>query len=155
MLRRTLMRRVERAARAGLLERPAGAALVERVVARAVSAGLVSDEGYALQRARSLIGRGKAPALVKAALAAKGLGTDLAEDALAALGEEMRDPGRSAAVNLARRRRLGPFRSAGRAEHRTRDLATLARAGHSLETARWVIDAADGETLEEELEEKR
>jgi regulatory protein len=152
MLRRVLMRRVETAARAGLIAREEGAALVEQVVLRAAASGLLDDEAFAVQRARSLLRRGKAPALVKSALAAKGVESELAARALAALGEEMPDPARSAALALARRRRLGPFRKAARAEHRDRDLARLARAGHALEIARWVVDGADPETLEAELE---
>ena len=43
---------------------------------------------------------------------------------------------------LARRRRLGPWRSGPeRAARRDRDLAALARAGFDLQTARAVIDA--------------
>ena len=152
MLRRVLMRRVETAARAGLIEREEGAALVAQVVQRAAASGLVDDEGFAVQRARSLLRRGKAPAMVKSALAAKGVDRELAARALAALGDEMPDPVRSAALALARRRRLGPFRTTARDEHRDRDLATLARAGHPLEIARWVVDAADAESLEGELE---
>jgi len=151
MLRRVLMRRIDKAARAELIERGDGAALVERVVARALASGLIDDAGFAVQRARSLIGRGKAPSMVKSALAAKGVESDVAGEAMAALGEEMQDAGRTAAFNLARRRRLGPFRVHGRDEHRTRDLAVLARAGHSFDVARWVVDAADAATLEAEL----
>ena len=153
MLRRVLMRRIDRAAHEGLIERGEGAALVEQIVARAVASGLIDDAGFARQRARSLLHRGKAPQFVKAALAAKGVEADLAADALEALVEEMPDPGRAAALNLARRRRLGPFRTKARVEHRDRDLAALGRAGHPLEIARWVVDAADVETLEAELDE--
>jgi regulatory protein len=153
MLRRVLMRRIDRAVKAGLIERDEGAALVEQVVGHAAASGLLDDEGFALQRARSLLRRGKAPAMVKSALAAKGVESELAGRALAALGEEMADPARSAALSLARRRRLGPFRMTGRAEHRERDLAILARAGHAMTIARWVVDGADAETLEAELEQ--
>lgn len=151
MLRRVLMRRIDRAVQAGLIEREEGAALVAQVVDRAASSGLLDDAGFALQRARSLLRRGKAPSMVKSALAAKGVDSELAGRALAALGEEMADPARSAALSLARRRRLGPFRMTGRTEHRERDLAVLGRAGHSMEIARWVVDGADAETLEAEL----
>ena len=56
-----------------------------------------------------------------------------------------------AACNYARRRRLGPWRSAGRAERRERDLAALARQGFGYELALRVIDAEDTAVLEEEL----
>ena len=153
MLRRVPMRRVDKATRAGLIDRAEGAALVEEVVARATRSHLVDDETFALQRARGLLARGKAPSLVKSALATKGVESDIADQALATIGEEIADPGRSAALALARRRRLGPFRITARAEHRDRDLAALGRAGHPYEVARWVVDARDVETLEADLEE--
>ena len=56
-----------------------------------------------------------------------------------------------AAVNLARRRRLGPFRRAGeRAAMRGKDLAALARAGFSYPIAKRILDAATPEELERE-----
>ena len=56
-----------------------------------------------------------------------------------------------AAVNLARRRRLGPFRRAEeRAAFRGKDLAAFARAGFSYATAKRVLDAPGPEALEEE-----
>jgi regulatory protein len=150
MLRRVLLRRVERAAREELIERDHGRQMVERVIARIVSSGLLDDETFAVQRARSLVRRGKAPSMVKSALAAKGIWSDGAAHALSELGEEMPDIGRAAALNLARRRHLGPYRKTARSEHRDRDLATLARAGHPFEIARWIVDAADIEALEQE-----
>jgi regulatory protein len=47
----------------------------------------------------------------------------------------------AAALALAKRRRLGPFRSPGvRAANRMRDLAALGRAGFAYDIARQVID---------------
>jgi regulatory protein len=150
MLRRVLARRIERAAHAGLMDREDGRLLVERVVARIVASGLVDDDGFAVLKARSLIRRGKGASHVKSALAARGIAAESAAQALAELAEEIPDIGRTAAVNLARRRRLGPFRPMARAEYRDRDLATLGRAGHSFEIARWIVDAADVAALDEE-----
>jgi regulatory protein len=46
-------------------------------------------------------------------------------------------------VALARRRRLGPFRTAARAQHRLRDLAAMARAGFAYDLAKKVIDSEE------------
>ena len=54
-----------------------------------------------------------------------------------------------AAVALARRRRLGPFRQKDRKEHRDRDLAAMARGGFEYQLARKVIDATDADALDE------
>ena len=53
-----------------------------------------------------------------------------------------------AAVALARRRRLGPFRHKDRKEHRTKDLAAMARGGFDYQLARKVIDAVDPDSLD-------
>ena len=56
-----------------------------------------------------------------------------------------------AAVALARRRRLGPYRPDNeRKDKRARDLAAMARAGFDYDVARKVIDAASVDALDEE-----
>jgi regulatory protein len=143
MVRRVLARRVERAARAGLTERADGARLVERVVARLVGARLIDDAGFAEARTRSLHRRGASARAIRVRLAAQGLSDDQVQAALAALRADDPEPELAAALQLARRRRIGPFRPADRAAHRLRDLGVMARAGFSGEIARQVIDAAD------------
>jgi regulatory protein len=56
----------------------------------------------------------------------------------------------AAAKALARRRRLGPWRATGRAEHRDRDLAVLGRAGFPYAIARRVVDAPSPDEIEED-----
>src|SRR5690606_18189362 len=128
-LKRVLMRRVERSARAHGTDRAEGAALVEALVARFERAGLVDDKVYAEGRAAALLRRGAAPRAIRAALRAKGVAGDVIDAALATLDGDG-DPEIRAAVALARRRRLGPYRPAeARRERRDRDLAAMARAG--------------------------
>ena len=68
--------------------------------------------------------------------------------ALDTLEAETPHPERTAAINLARRRRLGPFRpDAERAARRDKDLAVLARAGFPRDLSCRVIDAPDREAL--------
>ena len=69
------------------------------------------------------------------------------------LNEEQPNADLVAAVNFARRRRLGPYASGDRGERRLKDMAALARAGFSSAIARRVVDAEDIETLTEQLEE--
>jgi regulatory protein len=73
---------------------------------------------------------------------------------MAGLDEELHTDPRQrewkAAIALARRRRLGPYRAAkDRQECRARDLAAMARAGFDYDVARKVIDAASVEALDE------
>lgn len=147
MVRRVLARRVERAARAGLTERADGRRLIERVVGRLAAAGVIDDAGFAEAKTRSLNRRGASARAIRARLAAQGLGAEQVGAALAALQAEGGDPELAAAVALARRRRLGPFRADDRAAHRLRDLGVMARAGFGGEVARRVIDAAPDEEI--------
>lgn len=140
-LRRVLGRRVDRSAQAHGTDPEVGRQMVEAELQRLIAAGLLDDATYADTLARSLRRRGASRRLVRARMSEKGVGGDLA---VAALAEE-EDPAAAeleAAMALARRRRLGPWRSeAERAARRDRDLAALARAGFDLQTARAVIDA--------------
>ena len=55
----------------------------------------------------------------------------------------------AAAVAFARRRRLGPFRTAKRAEHRDKDLAALGRGGVQLSDGERVVNAEDPDNIED------
>lgn len=157
-LKRVLMRKVRRAAGGpGIDPDPAlianGAVIVDGVVNRFVQSGILDDRSYAAQRAVSLHRRGLPAVRIRHQLALKGIGSDVADHALAALaaetaGDEADDLDLAAAINLARRRRLGPFRQpVDRPRMRGKDLATLARAGFSYNLAVQVIDAPSADAL--------
>ena len=147
-LRRVLERRVERSARQHGTDRAAGRALVDALVQRLQAAGLLDDRGYAEAKAASLHRRGASLGIIRRKLTAKGVAAEHAASATAALAETIAEPDLAAAIALARRRRLGPWRVAGdRGAWRLKDLAVLGRAGFDYATARRVIDAADAEAL--------
>jgi regulatory protein len=135
-LRRVLARRVARWARAAEAEHGAeyaaeaaraALAAIDGVVARLVAAGAVDDAAFAASRARSLTRRGKSRLAAAAHLAAKGVDAETAARALKAEpGSEL-----AAALALAARRRIGPFRTGGTPdpEGTRRELGILARAG--------------------------
>ncbi|WP_372423922.1 RecX family transcriptional regulator [Salinarimonas chemoclinalis] len=145
-LRRVLARKVERRCRLRGEAPEAALGLVEEAVARAVRAGLVDDGAYAEARVASLRRRGGSRRAIAARLSAKGVAGEAIDEALARHADARTeddpdaDPELDAATALARRRRLGPFRTTGRAENRERDLARLARAGFSYGVARAVVD---------------
>ena len=147
-LARVLMRRVERAARAGLSDRDEGRRMIAELVERYRARGLLDDKVYAEGRARSLLRQGRPRAAIARRLAAKGVGTEAIGSALESLRDEVHDPDLAAAVAFARRRRLGPYRLKDRAESRERDLAALGRAGFSYDLARRVLLAESPEALE-------
>lgn len=152
-LRRVLMRRVDRSARAHGTDREEGTATVEQIIERFRLSGLLDDRVYAEGRARSLHRRGVSGQGIRARLLAKGVAAADIEAALESLREETEEPDFAAAVAYARRRRIGPWRTRGdRAELRERDLAALARQGFDYDTIRRVIDSPTADDLEAELE---
>lgn len=151
-LRRILMRRVLRSAEAHGTDPDEGARAIDALIARYRETGLLDDAGYARMRAESLHRRGASARMTRMKLAAKGVDADDIDTALESLGETVTEPDLAAAVNYARRRRLGPWRKADRADYRERDLAALGRQGFGYEIAGRVVDAEDRDALEAEAE---
>jgi regulatory protein len=148
-LRRVLIRRVERSARVHETDRAEGLAAVDALIARLRKSGLLDDRAYAEARAKALRRRGVPSRVIRARLRQKGVGEDDADAGLAAADDEDGDPDLAAAVNFAKRRRLGPFRSSGdRQGAAEKDLAILARAGFRYDVARKIVEAATPEELE-------
>jgi len=155
-LRRVLERRIARWARAAEAEhgteiaaegtRTARAA-IDPVVARLAAAGAVDDAAFAAARARRLTRAGKSRVAAAAHLAAKGV--DQAT-AAAALGSDP-EAELGAALALAARRRIGPFRPGEPpdAAGKLRELAVLARAGFPRAIAQRALrlDRAEAEAL--------
>jgi regulatory protein len=140
-LRRVLQRKVVLSCRHHGDEPSQFDAMLDDVVARCVSSGLVDDARFAEARANTLRRKGQSPRAVAAKLAAKGVPRELAQHHSAA--DE--DQELAAARITAKRKRLGPWSRGDRAANRQKDLAALARAGFSMSIARTVIDDAGDE----------
>jgi len=149
-LRRMLERRIDRWARlappadAGrdtITAQVAAAKQAARgVVARLAAAGAVNDAAFAESRVRSLTRAGRSSRAIAAHLAAKGVG---AEALRRVLPEDTADAELAAALVLARRRRIGPFRAGDPPDEagRRRELAIFARAGFPQSIAARALDA--------------
>lgn len=146
-LRRVLLRRVRRSAEHHGTDPDEGMAWVDDLISRFRKSGLLDDRLYTEGRVASLRRRGDAARKVRGKLRQKDVDADLIE---AVLGEEDENAEFLAATTLARRRRLGPWRADDdqRKERREKDLAALARAGFSYDTALLIIDAESVEDLE-------
>ena len=147
-LRRILQRRVAKARMLGAPVMNDVEQAIDAIVAKFVASGVVDDKGFAQTKARALHRRGTSARFTRQRLKLAGIDDDTLERALSGLDEELgSDPAQRewrAAVALARRRRLGPFRtSEQRADHRLRDLAAMARAGFAYDLAKKVIDSED------------
>lgn len=146
---RVLARRIDKVARRGGVDVEAARAAARQALDRLAAQGLLDDGRFAEGRARSLLARGRPVAAIRAALREKGVDAAQAEDAIAALTHETPAPDLAAALALARRRRLGPYRSAEtRAARRDKDLGVMARAGFAREIACRIVDAPDLDALE-------
>lgn len=120
----------------------AAKALAREVVASMAQVGAVDDLAFAETRASSLRRAGRSHRGVVAALAAKGIDPGTARDVLEndAVGGPTAEL--TAAVRLARKRRIGPFR-AGEAPDppaRMKELAILARAGFAQPVAHRALE---------------
>jgi len=151
-LRRVLNRRVRKAEMADAPIIDNVKQTIDAIVARFVDAGVIDDKAFAQTKARSLHRRGSSTRQTRQRLKLAGIDEDVLDQAMAGLDQELATDPRQrewqAAVALARRRRLGPFRDKDRKEHRNRDLAAMARAGFEYELARKVIDAADRDIID-------
>ncbi len=150
-LRRLLLAKVARSARAHGTDPQAGAAAVDALIAEFLGAGVLDDARYAEDRALILFRRGASARAIRGALLAKGVASELIEPALERLGAEAAEPELAAALAYARRRRLGPYRSPqARAAMREKDLAALGRRGFGYGLARRIIETGDLAELEDE-----
>jgi len=118
---------------------------VATLAARFVAAGYVDDAAFARAKSGSLLRRGYGQRRIGEALGAAGIGEDIRAEVRAGEGER-----RQAALTMARKRRLGPFGPppADRAA-REKQIAALLRAGHGLDSARELVNAASVEAAED------
>lgn len=146
-LRRLLVQRVDRSAKAHDTDPVAGREMVDKLIARFLASGILDDAAFAAGKARSLRRRGASRGVIAQKLRAKSVPPERIAAAVRSADADAIEDGEDAellaAWRLARRKRVGPYRAkpGERAERRTKDLAALARGGFSYDIARRVIDA--------------
>jgi regulatory protein len=156
-LRHVLLRRIDRWARAQPDADAAeptvqtARAVVDDVVRRLAESGAVSDTEFAANRARSLVRSGQSTRSIQMRLVAKGVAPDTARSVSATDSETEL----AAALVLARKRRIGPYRVAQDTDAATRlkEMALLARAGFSRDIVEQVLTTSreDAESRIHEL----
>ncbi|MBX2797147.1 MAG: RecX family transcriptional regulator [Myxococcales bacterium] len=143
-LKRLLMRRVHRSAAHHDDDPADGEVLVDAELDRLEGLGLIDDDAYAADRARSLNRRGASARKIRATLASKGVAGWRIDAALESLAGEGTDPEWRAALTYARKRRIGPYRRAPVDDDgRRKELGRMARAGFSFDLAKRVLDATE------------
>ena len=110
------------------------------------SLGYVDDAAYALDKARSLSGRGYGKRRLVQKLRVAGVEDADGEDARSLADEEAV----ASALRFAERRRLGPFAAVppGTPRDREKALAAMIRAGHGFALARAILELAPGAEID-------
>lgn len=140
-VRRHFVRKITRSTREHATDAAVLTEALDEMLTRLVSGGTINDTRVAENLIRSGRSRGWAERRIKLASASKGIGRALIDDLMRTSEDAGTD--RAAAMLLARRRRLGPWRTADDSpELRRKELAILARAGFGYAIAREVVGAA-------------
>ena len=112
---------------------------------RYVELGYVDDAAFARAKSGGLLRRGYGARRVREALREAGIEEAIREEVRAGEGTQRR-----AALAMARKRGLGPFgRESLDRERRQKQVAAMLRAGHPLDSAREMVDAASVEAAEQ------
>ena len=115
---------------------------IDGLIQRMAGLGYVDDRAFASAKASALSRRGLGPRRVDLALRAAGIDEKDGSEARALASADAW----SAALRLAERRKIGPFASvAGDFDRRQKALGAMLRAGHAIDIARRIVDAAPGE----------
>lgn len=115
------------------------------LVGRYVALGYVDDAAFARAKSGGLLRRGYGARRVSEALREAGIEEAIREEVRPGEGTERR-----AALAMARKRRFGPFgRESLGPERRQKQIGAMLRAGHPLDSAREMVDAASEEAAEQ------
>ena len=158
-LRRVLVRRIDRWSR--LQPDPdaaepvvlAARSALDAVVKRLAEAGAINDSAFAENRVRSLVRSGQSTRSIQMRLVAKGVAPDMARAAANTDAETEL----AAALVLAWKRRIGPYRVAETADAmaRMKEMGVLARAGFSRDVAEKVLETSPEEAEKRIFELRR
>ncbi len=149
-LKKVLMERVAKAARAGVEEAAAAPAIVELILERYQESGLINDQRFAKNFAERQRDRGASRRMIEQKLRARGISSETVEQLLPR--NESASSELDAAQAFARRRRLGPHRKPETREaYRRKDLMAMARAGFNYDVASRVIGVGNSTSYEDEL----
>ena len=116
------------------------------IVAKCVAAGYVDEAAFAHAKSGALLRRGYGMRRIGEALGAAGVAEPLRREVRASAGARIQ---RNAALAMARKRRFGPF-GPGELDRASREkqVGALLRAGHPLDSARELVNAASIEAAE-------
>ncbi len=127
--------------------------MVENLAERYIRAGILNDQQFAEAKTSTLRRQGRSRQAITAKLRVKGLSVEEIEQALQKADTEHEsysdiDAEMAAALKLAKRKKLGPYRIATDIDikERQKEMAVMARAGFSFDIARRVLDYTEDMT---------
>lgn len=138
-LRQVLMRRVNDYAYANPdFDKSEAIAWIEEILSDCERFGYISDNRFAEMKIKDYLAAGKSARYIKLKLLQKGIEESLIENLL----QEQEYNPEELAWNLAKKKKIGPFRQNDeeRREYRQKDLATLVRAGFDYDVAQRVLE---------------
>ena len=147
-LRRVLARKVKRSCAFHKVPEDEFHPLIDKLILRYQSSGLLNDKGFAEAKAATLRRQGKSRRAIEAKLKEKGLGRADIATALEKTGGEDEDDFKAACA-LAKKKKLGPWRAKPLKDQKgaQKEMAAMARAGFSYDTAKRAL-AYSGEDIE-------
>ncbi len=159
-LRRVLKRRLIRNWRARgekvtEEEKRMGEDLVETQVKKVMESGRIKDDKVALMWVEHFTNRGKSAPFIRMKLREKGVDSQIIDDAITQIHDQMQDPALESAVVYARKRRFGAYRrnEAKQAERKQKDIAAMMRAGHRYDVVSRVIECSTIDEVEALIED--
>lgn len=141
--------RSARELRRRLLQKGEEAAHVDAAIERLLALGLLDDREYALQASRSKLAAGISRRRVRDELARRGVDRELAAEAVEEVAREDEVDERDAAIAAARKR-VSALHGLASITRRRRLYAYLARRGYAPDDIRAAMEAALGESEDEE-----
>lgn len=149
-LRRVLTRKVDRSCQFHETAPDEFYPLIDALILRYEKSGLLNDTVYAEGRVASLRRQGKSSSAITGKLRTKGLAAEVIQTALDSIDGERPDTDTpadlTAALKLARKRKIGRFNPAPEADpllrrkQQTREMGIMARGGFSFDIARQALD---------------
>lgn len=142
--RRVMKRKIDRSARHHEQDAEQFYPLLEEIISRYQSSGLLNDAQYSFAKVRSLRARGTSERMIHAKLSQKGLSSDEIAAAIEQHAKEedadhKDETERAAAEKYARKRRLGPYRIPPDPDRYDKDMAAMARAGFSFDMVKTIL----------------
>jgi len=141
--RKIMMRKIKNSCKFHNTEVGEFVPMLDKLIERYKSVGLLNDEVFARSKVASLRRKGMGRQGIVAKLQAKGLSQEQIKSALKEIDEDKEDAELEAAREYVRRKKLGMHRTKtpdDLKKHTQKELASLARAGFSYEVARKALE---------------